>query len=109
MNKEGLKEKALDDLQGALIEAREMLKPGRTARDILTNMLGQLKNIENKDRLYEILKHAYSKEGKPNKKVSSQILEYYVVSVNRIRGNFIEFLNDDVAEEDLINPAVDKE
>ena len=100
INREELKEKALDDLEGTLIEVMNMLKPGVYTRDMIINMLGHLKNLEDKEKLYKILKHSYVKEGKPEKDLSGAILEFYITSVNRVRVNFIEFLND-LSEETL--------
>jgi len=100
MNREVLKEKALEDLEGTLFEVKNMLKPGTSSRDTITNMLGRLKMLEDKEKLYEILKHSYTQEGKSQKELSGQILEFYVTSLNRIRGSFLDILND-IKEDEL--------
>ncbi|MEM7372286.1 MAG: hypothetical protein AAF587_26950 [Bacteroidota bacterium] len=93
MNIIDLKHKATRDLYGAITEVKANLNPHSDLYDTLMQILGNLEDINNTDTLIAMLTASYKQQGKDVGRVEENVLSFYSIQKNRIRGAFLSFLN----------------
>ena len=102
IDKNKLKEQVNTNAKAVIEELKiKVLKSSSIYDDILTQE-GRITDIENPEKLYDILSVAIEKEGGEKDKIQREILEFHAREKNKIRHALFSIINR-ISDKDLTN------